>query len=101
MLAITITFLGVLLAAGALAAERDENAIGRLVRGLVGLGQLVAPRVVGLRGARHAHDRGAMVERPEPPHLVERGNELPRGEVTGGAEDDEQARVGGNHGRGP
>ena len=28
-----------LLAAGALAAERDENAIGRLVRGLVGLGR--------------------------------------------------------------
>ncbi len=44
-LAITITFLGVLLAAGALAGERDENAIGRLVRGLVGLGQLVAAKV--------------------------------------------------------
>ena len=44
-LAITICFLGVLLAAGALAAERDENAIGRLVRGLVGLGQLVAAKV--------------------------------------------------------
>lgn len=44
-LAITITFLGVLLAAGALAAERDENAIGRLVRGLVGLGQLVAAKI--------------------------------------------------------
>lgn len=44
-LAITISFLGLLLAAGALAAERDENAIGRLVRGLVGLGQLVAGKV--------------------------------------------------------
>ena len=44
-LAITISFLGLLLAAGALAAERDENAIGRLVRGLVGLGQLVASKV--------------------------------------------------------
>ncbi len=44
-LAITICFLGLLLAAGALAAERDENAIGRLVRGLVGLGQLVAAKV--------------------------------------------------------
>jgi ABC-2 type transport system permease protein len=44
-LAITITFLGLLLAAGALAAERDENAIGRLVRGLIGLGQLVAAKV--------------------------------------------------------
>jgi ABC-type multidrug transport system permease subunit len=44
-LGITITFLGVLLAAGALAAERDENAIGRLVRGLIGLGQLVVAKV--------------------------------------------------------
>ena len=44
-LAITITFLGVLLAAGALAAERDENTIGRLVRGLVGFGQLVAAKI--------------------------------------------------------
>lgn len=44
-LAITIAFLGVLLAAGALAAERDENTIGRLVRGLVGLGRLVVAKV--------------------------------------------------------
>lgn len=44
-LAITIAFLGVLLAAGALAAERDENTIGRLVRGLIGLGRLVVAKV--------------------------------------------------------
>jgi len=44
-LAITITILGLLLAAGALAAERDENVIGRLVRGLVGLGRLIAAKV--------------------------------------------------------
>jgi hypothetical protein len=44
-LAITICFLGVLLAAGALAAERDENAIGRLARGLIGLGRLVSAKV--------------------------------------------------------
>jgi ABC-2 type transport system permease protein len=44
-LAITIAFLGVLLAAGALAAERDENAIGRLVRGLIGLGQLILAKM--------------------------------------------------------
>jgi hypothetical protein len=44
-LAITISFLGLLLAAGALAAERDENVIGRLMRGLVGLGRLVAAKV--------------------------------------------------------
>jgi len=44
-LAITISFLGILLSGGALAAERDENAIGRLVRGLVGFGQLVAAKI--------------------------------------------------------
>jgi ABC-type multidrug transport system permease subunit len=44
-LAITITFLGLLLAAGALAAERDENVIGRLMRGLVGLWRLLAAKV--------------------------------------------------------
>jgi ABC-type multidrug transport system permease subunit len=44
-LALTVTFLTLMLAAGALAAERDENVIGRLARGLVGLGQLVAAKV--------------------------------------------------------
>ena len=44
-LALTITFLALLLAAGALAAERDENAIGRLVRGLVSLGELLWAKV--------------------------------------------------------
>jgi ABC-type transport system involved in multi-copper enzyme maturation permease subunit len=44
-LGLTITFLALLLAAGALAAERDENAVGRLVRGLVSLGELVIAKV--------------------------------------------------------
>ena len=44
-LALTISFLALLLSAGALAAERDENVIGRLSRGLVGLGQLVWAKV--------------------------------------------------------
>lgn len=44
-LALTISFLALLLAAGALAAERDENVIGRLARGLVSLGQLVWAKV--------------------------------------------------------
>jgi ABC-type multidrug transport system permease subunit len=44
-LALTISFLALVLAAGALAAERDENVIGRLARGLVGLGELVAAKV--------------------------------------------------------
>ena len=45
-LALTITFLALLLAAGALAAERDENVIGRFVRGLVSLGELLWAKVV-------------------------------------------------------
>ena len=44
-LALTLTFLGLVLAAGALAAERDENVIGRLARGLVPLGRIVAAKV--------------------------------------------------------
>jgi ABC-type multidrug transport system permease subunit len=44
-LALTITFLALLLAAGAIASERDENAIGRLARGLVSMGQLVWAKV--------------------------------------------------------
>jgi ABC-type multidrug transport system permease subunit len=44
-LALTITFLALLLAAGAIASERDENAIGRLARGLVSLGELVWAKV--------------------------------------------------------
>jgi ABC-2 type transport system permease protein len=44
-LALTISFLTLLLAAGALAAERDENTVGRLARGLVSLGELVAAKI--------------------------------------------------------
>jgi ABC-type multidrug transport system permease subunit len=44
-LAVTLTFLTLLLSAGALAAERDENVLGRLVRSLVRLGELVAAKV--------------------------------------------------------
>jgi ABC-2 type transport system permease protein len=44
-LGLTITFLALMLAAGSLAAERDENVVGRLARGLVGLGQLVWAKV--------------------------------------------------------
>ncbi len=45
-LALTTTFLALLLAAGALASERDENTIGRLARGLVGRGHLVAAKIM-------------------------------------------------------
>jgi ABC-2 type transport system permease protein len=45
-LALTITFLALVLAAGSLAAERDENVVGRLARGLVTLGQLVWAKVL-------------------------------------------------------
>jgi ABC-2 type transport system permease protein len=44
-LALTITFLALLLAAGAIASERDENVIGRLARGLVSMGELVGAKV--------------------------------------------------------
>ena len=44
-LALTVTFLALLLAAGAIASERDENTIGRLARGLVSLGELVWAKV--------------------------------------------------------
>ena len=44
-IALTVTFLALLLAAGASAAERDEGTIGRLGRGLVTLGQLVWAKV--------------------------------------------------------
>lgn len=43
--AITITFLSLVLAAGALASERDENVLGRLIRGLVSPSALVAAKV--------------------------------------------------------
>jgi ABC-2 type transport system permease protein len=44
-IALTVTFLALLLAAGATAAERDEGTIGRLRRGLVSLDGLVGSKV--------------------------------------------------------
>jgi ABC-2 type transport system permease protein len=44
-LGLTITFLALVLAAGALAGERDENVLGRLARGRVPPGRLVAAKV--------------------------------------------------------
>ena len=44
-LALTTGLLALVLAAGALAAERDEGVLGRLARGLVRLGQLVAAKI--------------------------------------------------------
>lgn len=44
-IALTVTFLALLLAAGATAAERDEGTIGRLRRGLVSFGSLVWAKV--------------------------------------------------------
>jgi ABC-type Na+ efflux pump permease subunit len=45
-LALTITFLALVLAAGALASEREENVLGRLVRGPVSRSGLVAAKVL-------------------------------------------------------
>ncbi len=67
-IALTVTFLALLLAAGAAASERDEGTIGRLRRGLVSFGQLVWAKValaavVGLAlGAALALVFGAVVE---------------------------------------
>ena len=44
-LALTISFLALILAAGSLAAERDENVIWRLSRGLVSRTQLVGAKI--------------------------------------------------------
>jgi ABC-type transport system involved in cytochrome c biogenesis permease component len=44
--ALTLAFVSVLLAAAAIASERDENTLGRLTRGLVRLRELVAEKVV-------------------------------------------------------
>jgi len=44
-IALTVTFLALLLAAGAAAAERDEGTVARLRRGLVSRGQLVGAKV--------------------------------------------------------
>jgi hypothetical protein len=45
-LAVSLCFVGVLLAAGAIALERDENVIGRLSRGLAGPSALVIEKVI-------------------------------------------------------
>ncbi len=67
-IAVTVTFLALILAAGAAAAEKDEGTIGRLRRGLVSFGQLVWAKsllaaVVGLAlGAAIAILFGVVVE---------------------------------------
>ncbi len=45
-LGLALAFVAVLLGAGAITGEREERTLGRLVRGLVGLGGLVAEKVV-------------------------------------------------------
>ena len=45
-LALTLAFIAVVLSAGSLAAERDENAVGRLLRGLVRPGELLASKAL-------------------------------------------------------
>src|SRR6185436_14521842 len=45
-LALALAFIAVILGAAALTAEREEHTIGRLARGLVGLGSLVVEKIV-------------------------------------------------------
>ena len=56
-LAVSLCFVGVLLAAGAIALERDENVIGRLSRGLAGATALIVEKVV-LRRSRASCSAG-------------------------------------------
>ena len=58
-IALTVTFLSLLLAAGATAAEHDEGTIGRLRRGLLSRGQLVWAKVALAGGGRARARRGA------------------------------------------
>ncbi len=44
-LALTLALLSILVAAAVIASERDENVLGRLTRGLVRLGELVAEKI--------------------------------------------------------
>ncbi len=44
-LALALAFVAVLLGAGAIVAEREENVLGRLVGGLAGFGRLVAEKI--------------------------------------------------------
>ena len=44
-LTLTVGLLALLIAAGSLSAEREENVVGRLARGLAGLGEVVAAKV--------------------------------------------------------
>ena len=45
-LALTLAFIAVVLAAGSLAGERDGNVLGRLLRGLVGAGELLLSKAL-------------------------------------------------------
>ena len=49
---VSLMFVTLLLAAGLLALEREEQAFGRLVRGLVSRSKLLAEKIVPERGAR-------------------------------------------------
>jgi ABC-2 type transport system permease protein len=60
-LGLTITFLALVLAAGSLAAERDENVVGRLARGLVSVGELVWAKVLLAAGVALALGLGVAV----------------------------------------
>lgn len=67
-LGLTLTFLALVLAAGALAGERDENVLARLARGLVRPGQLVAAKITlaavvsGVLGLTVAVAFGAVIQ---------------------------------------
>ena len=76
--------------------QRSHDVVGeRIARvRLDGLLHPLPEVVVGLLGARRADDREVLGQQPAHGECVERRDELLRREVAGGAEDDEDARVG-------
>ena len=65
---VTLMFVTVLLVAGSLALEREENAFARVTRGLVGPGGLLAEKVAA-RGRRLARGHPAAPRRAHGPGL--------------------------------
>jgi len=56
--------------------------------------QALLPRVIGHLAVIESDDREVVGEQPCAPHVVERRDDEPAGEVTGGAEDHDGARIG-------
>ena len=77
-------------------SELVPHVLPKLVAGVV-LHRLLHPLaelVIGLLAARRADDREMVGQQPAERERIERRHQLPRGEIAGGAEDHEHARLG-------